>query len=200
MQNLKKFLLVFGLVLTIGLMVPSLFYIFNFWGGELSNDSQVWGTFGDYFGGVFNPVLALANLIIFIKITLIVANMQDISTQHTLIQEKKILMSGLMHDSIKELSNTLNTLGQRIQANQQQTDWEILVVLQTLNTFTNNYTHLFPEINSSEIVNELNHLVSIVRTKPYNKQDFIKSFDKYLNSKDQLIQNLHNQTINKLDI
>jgi hypothetical protein len=180
-------------------MIPSLFYIVNFWGGDLSKDPQIWGTFGDYFGGIFNPILALANLIIFIKLTLIVADMQDKSTQQALNYEKKILTSGLMHDSVKELSEVLNSLGQRIIANRQQTDWEVLRVQQTVTTFGNNYTHLFVDIDNTDLLNALNNLLNVVRTRPYSQQNFVTSFDTYLNAKDQYIQRLHHQTISKLE-
>lgn len=199
MNKLKVFLIVFGFILTIGLMIPSLFYIVNFWGGGLSKDPQIWGTFGDYFGGLFNPILALANLVIFIKLTLIVADMQDKTTQQALNYEKKILTSGLMHDSVKELSEMLNSLGQKIIANRQQTDWEILKVQQTVTTFGNNYTHLFADIDNRNILNELNNLLVIVRARPYNQQNFATSFNNYLDAKDRFIQLLHRQTISILD-
>jgi uncharacterized membrane protein len=199
MNKLRVFLIVFGFIITIGLMIPALFYVVNFWGGGLSNDPQIWGTFGDYFGGIFNPILALANLIIFIKLTMIVADMQDKSTKQALNFEKKILTSGLMHDSIKELSDVLNSLGQRIIVNRQQTDWEILKVRQTVTTFGNNYTHLFMNVDNRLVINELNNLLNVVRTRPYSQQNFATSFDNYLNAKDQYIQTLHRQTISILD-
>ncbi len=195
MVKFKTFLIVFGILLFIALTIPILFYTGNFWGQNISDDTQVWGTFGDYFGGIFNPLIAIANLIIFIKLTLIVADMQDKSTKQSLIFEKKILSSGLMHDSIKELSNVLNTLGQNIKANRNQTDWEILKVLQTTITFSNNYYHLFTDIDSQEIQDELNILLRVVRTRPYNQQNFVNSFNNYLNAKDKYIQKLHNQTM-----
>ena len=195
MRKFKTFLIIFGVFVFIALIIPILFYVGNFWGQNLSDDTQAWGTFGDYFGGIFNPLIAIANLIIFIKLTLIVADMQDKSTKQSLIFEKKILSSGLMHDSIKELSNVLNTLGQNIKANRNQTDWEILKVLQTTITFSNNYFHLFADINSQEIQDELNNLLRVVRTRPYNQQNFVNTFNNYLNAKDKYIQKLHNQTM-----
>lgn len=199
MNKLKIFLIVFGLVLTIALIIPSFFYIINFWGGELTEDPHIWGSFADYFGGIFNSIIALANLIIFIKLTLIVADMQDKSTQQSLNFEKKVLTSGLMNESLKEISAVLNSLGHNIIANRNQTDWEILKVLQTLTTFGNNYTHLFNDINNNDVQKDLNDLLRVIRTKPYNNQNFVSSFSEYLNTKDQYIQKLHRQTISILE-
>jgi hypothetical protein len=195
MKKLKVFLIVFGFIISIALLIPTLFYTVNFFGSSLSEDPQIWGAFGDYFGGLFNPVIAIANLVIFIKLTIIVADMQDKSNTQALGFQQKVLSSGLMHDSIKELSLTLNSLGQNIKANRTQTDWEVLKVLQTTTTFTNNYSHLFSDLDSRELQNELNDLLRIVRARPYNQQNFANSFNNYLNSKDRYIQKLHNQTV-----
>jgi len=195
MNKLKVFLVVFGLIFSIALIIPPLFYAVNFFGGRLSENPQIWGTFGDYIGGLFNPLLAIANLVIFIKLTIIVADMQEKSNVQALNFQQKVLTSGLMHDSIKELSATLNTLGQNIKVNRTQTDWEILKVLQTTTTFTNNYSHLFSDLDSRELQNDLNGLLTAVRARPYSQQNFANSFNNYLNSKDKYIQNLHNQTV-----
>lgn len=199
MRKLNGFLIMFSILLIVGLLIPTVFYITTFSGNVISHDPKYWGLFADYFGGLFNPIIALANLVIFIKLTLIVAEMQHKSTQQALNQEKKILISGLMHDSIKELSLVLNSLGEKIITNSGQTDWEILQVQQTVTTFGNNYAYLFPKIDNREVINDLKTMLQITRTTPYNKQSFADAFENYLNSKDAFIQTLHIQTISKLE-
>jgi hypothetical protein len=39
------------------------FYCCNFWGVPLSNDPAVWGQFGDYMGGILNPIIAFGALL-----------------------------------------------------------------------------------------------------------------------------------------
>lgn len=39
-------------------------YIINFWTVPISDDPAVWGTFGDYVGGIINTILSLSSLII----------------------------------------------------------------------------------------------------------------------------------------
>lgn len=199
MKELRKFLKVFGIILTIVLIIPSLFYIIIFGSGKFSNNPQIWGTFGDYFGGVLNPLLGLANLIIFIKLTLIVAENQDIATKQALSQEKKILISELMHDSAKELSFVLNSLAQKIISNIEKSEWEILNVKQTITTFGNNYSYLFKKIDTRDVVRDLNRMLNDVVSKPFNKNKFASSFEEYLNSKDIFLQSLFLQTISKLE-
>lgn len=199
MSKLKVFLTVFGICLSVLFLIPVLFFSINFWGADISTIPQDWGTFGDYFGGLLNPLIAIANLIIFIKLTIIVTDMQDKSTKQSLQFEKKVLISGLMHESIKDLSFILNSLGQNIIENKAQTEWEILKVMQNITTFTNNSSHLFSDIESNELQNELNTLLTLVKTKPFNQQSFATTLGVYLNRKDQYLQKLHNQTISILE-
>ena len=44
-------------VICLIVLVVSVFYFANFHNG-LSEKNEVWGTFGDYFGGILNPVIA----------------------------------------------------------------------------------------------------------------------------------------------
>lgn len=41
-------------------------YLINFYSSPLSGDPANWGQFGDYIGGVLNPLLAVTNLIVFV--------------------------------------------------------------------------------------------------------------------------------------
>ncbi len=198
MEKLKIFLISFGFILAIALIIPFLFYLVNFWGSPLSQNPQIWGTFGDYFGGIFNPILALANLVIFIKLTIIVTRIQDDSTTKSLIHQRRILVSELMHDSLKDISKTLNTLGQEIVANKDESKWEIIKVRQSVLTFSNNYTHLFDEIQSNELQQSLNDVLTANSAQPYVQQNFSNAFEKYLETKDQFIQSLHERVMEKL--
>jgi hypothetical protein len=50
-------------VYVIGVLVAS-FYLVFFWRNGLSNDPSDWGTLGDYFGGLMNPVVSFGTLIV----------------------------------------------------------------------------------------------------------------------------------------
>lgn len=53
-NNITKWL-TFILIVITGIVVAFYFYIFN---GQLSDKNEVWGAFGDYFGGILNPFIA----------------------------------------------------------------------------------------------------------------------------------------------
>lgn len=53
-----------------GLFIIStgLLYYFNFgYHGSISSDTAIWGQFGDYFGGVINPILSFISIILLIR-------------------------------------------------------------------------------------------------------------------------------------
>ncbi|MCX6186954.1 MAG: hypothetical protein NTU43_08165 [Bacteroidetes bacterium] len=62
MENLKqksKIVLCIGIIVCI---IPIIIYISKF-GTIISNDKSDWGTFGDYLGGVLNPIIGLLNIL-----------------------------------------------------------------------------------------------------------------------------------------
>lgn len=62
-SGLEKGVAIFGLIT---LLVVLGIYIYNFFNGGLSQDTEIWGQFGDYFGGVLGPVISLLALIAFL--------------------------------------------------------------------------------------------------------------------------------------
>lgn len=58
------------------LITPPAFYIRNFWGHPLSQSPSDWGVFGDYVGGVLNPIIGLLTLIATVFLAFIVYRYQ----------------------------------------------------------------------------------------------------------------------------
>lgn len=67
-----------GIIIAIVLIIiPLIFYVLNFHDQYFSSESSDWGTFGDYVGGVVNPVIGLLNVIVLIYLTLKIADIDD---------------------------------------------------------------------------------------------------------------------------
>ena len=54
-------------------IVPTIFFAWNFRNHELSDNIADWGAFGDYYGGIMNPMIAFLSLILLGTITWILA-------------------------------------------------------------------------------------------------------------------------------
>jgi len=52
-------------------------YCYNFGSSELSDNNDDWSTFGDYFGGIINPVVGIVNLALLYYITVLVSKSDD---------------------------------------------------------------------------------------------------------------------------
>ncbi|WP_396587752.1 hypothetical protein [Bermanella sp. R86510] len=73
-------------------------YILMFWGTPISKDPSYWGAFGDYLGGILNPIIAFASLILILK----TLSQNEI----VLMQSKQALIDSReeMKESTKQLS------------------------------------------------------------------------------------------------
>lgn len=59
-------------------------FLLKFWENKISDDPAVWGQFGDYFGGILNPMLSLINLIILTYLSIRLVNDEDERNKWTL--------------------------------------------------------------------------------------------------------------------
>lgn len=63
----KRYLILFCAIL----IIPIVIYLIHFWNGNLSDNTQDWGTFGDYLNGFFTPLIALVGVIVTFKLGII---------------------------------------------------------------------------------------------------------------------------------
>lgn len=62
------------LVPLIGILLP---YIYTFSNATLSTNPTDWGVFGDYIGGILNPIFSLINIILLVYLTYLVSKKDD---------------------------------------------------------------------------------------------------------------------------
>lgn len=189
----------FWFVLIISILIPVCILTGKFFGYPLSDNLQIWGVFGDYIGGFIGTIIALANLYVFVRLTILLGNIQSETTQQSIVNQNRILLSQLRQDAVAEVSRWLNTLGQNINAQNATPIWEVLKLEQAVDTFSNNYTHLFADLESTNLRQEITNLKTAINTTPYNAQVFSMTFGTYLREKDIFIQRLHRQIINGLN-
>lgn len=62
----KQFFITIASIL-ISIIIITGLYFWNFWKYPLSYEQSIWGSFGDYIGGILNPVLSFAAFILLLK-------------------------------------------------------------------------------------------------------------------------------------
>ncbi len=55
---------IFILISSTLLIIPILAYMIKFWKLNISDDTQIWGSFGDYLNGTFMPIIALLGVLV----------------------------------------------------------------------------------------------------------------------------------------
>lgn len=105
------------MVVGIVLLVPSLFYVYNFKSYNLSKSTEDWGTFGDFFGGVTNTIISLLSLIILTYISWIVSKFSSEENKKLYLLERRIeaydeLLKFLpkLHMTPKAISKKINLI------------------------------------------------------------------------------------------
>src|SRR5690242_2055719 len=79
-----------GIALLIIILTTVFFYILNFHSSKFSNDPTSWGVFGDYIGGVLNPIIALASLGVLGYLTHLVSTQTNEQSKSLFLLEKKM--------------------------------------------------------------------------------------------------------------
>ncbi|MGB3946539.1 MAG: hypothetical protein WBM13_01025 [Bacteroidia bacterium] len=120
-------------------------YIINFSSLDVSKNTADWGTFGDYFGGVLNPITALINILVFIYLTKVIAKTEELSNLNNLEYHKKLTLAELKHHSYIEFADKLDDLP-RILFNEELNKYadETTLLIIYVQSFIENMTHLFP--------------------------------------------------------
>lgn len=74
---IKRNVVLLGAILCLILFVPVIAYIVNFSNHQVSFDSSDWGTFGDYIGGIANPIIGIANVLVLYYLTVRIAETEN---------------------------------------------------------------------------------------------------------------------------
>jgi len=74
----------------------------------ISGSPQDWGVFGDYFGGILNPLLSFISICITIWLTAIINRFSKKNNESQIDAARRITLIQLKHEALKELRNELN--------------------------------------------------------------------------------------------
>lgn len=93
------------------LATPIVAYVWHFRNSDLSSDPQAWGVLGDYLGGLLNPVIAFANLVVFGRLTYLVALQSSKENKSLFLLERRMLA----YDEIAKFVKPINSFAQRME-------------------------------------------------------------------------------------
>lgn len=139
-------------------------YIINFYNFPISKNSQTWGTFGDYFGGILNPIIGILNLGALIYITFQIASNEEQRNINGLSNQKQFALYSLKHDSLKELNKILEKVQPELVKSDDQSELNLIFIRNDLNAYINTNSYLFPSLNKKHwtpIIESMDKLAKI---------------------------------------
>lgn len=145
MKDLKRVALIIllfgGLIISVALII----FFYRFAQYELSNITQDWGVFGDYIGGVLNPIIGLMNFGLLIAISVFVAKFDS----HRQFNEYRYLSYNELCKKFDDTENSSNQLDE---------------LIKFLEDFKFNNQFLFPKENNPIFNSLVDNLIE--RVKP----------------------------------
>jgi tetratricopeptide (TPR) repeat protein len=175
-----------GIIVTILLILPIGIYIINFYSNGISKNPENWGVFGDFFGGVLNPIISLIGTILLGYLTYMVSKISSEENKNLFKYEQKVIAYQKIANITSEIDYAMDKvkihndfmisygkLGKEEKAIEHYTIAmeSLLITLSklsiTLNNFSINYSHLFKYDFESK---EFKKLTS-------NSKDYFQSFD-----------------------
>jgi uncharacterized membrane protein len=149
-KPIRKILLPFSIVLLIGILTPIVFYVYQFSGSSLSEDPNNWGVLGDYFGGILNPIISIASLIILSYLTYLVSEQSNEKNKTLVVFQKRLTA----YEELTKPFTDINLLGIRISTALQFTNQlelltpesklqKLMKMKQELSQITNTFTEYY---------------------------------------------------------
>ena len=83
-MNIKRLLIISWVVAILVIVAALLPFIIRFYSHTISDKQEHWGQFGDYFGGILNPIISLISLIVLTYISISVYKIEDQRNEFTL--------------------------------------------------------------------------------------------------------------------
>lgn len=201
-RKLRIFLIWFWILLGISLLVTIGFFLSKFHSAGLSGEPANWGTFGDYFGGITQSIFAFANLIIFVKLTILLAAYQKTQSSNELDLQKRIVLTQLKSDVVKNISDKLNSFFEIIKDSSQKR-LDLINLAGQVDSFSKHNSHLFAGLtNNSDIAKSLIEIANCYKINYGSEEEKIQDLKikvtQFYSERDKFIQGLHVQILDAI--
>jgi hypothetical protein len=118
-------------------------YMFWFWGNPISSDSSDFGAFGDYFGGILNPLIGIGNLLALIYISIFISKIEGNREEQQFLLQKEYALYTLKHESLKDISIILEKV-QLVLIDRNNVRLQLILIRNEFNAYITLNSYLFP--------------------------------------------------------
>lgn len=187
-KNLNK-IIILGICIA---FIPVFIFMLQFspFKYNLSSLIEDWGTFGDYISGTVGLIINAINLIVFILLTIEIANLDSRKNEKNRIFETQKLISNLQYEAIKqfeikvgELTDNIGNHSIKNVANQPVNNkpilWDIFKTENYFEGFLRTYMDLFPEMNGVSLQNDIRNIKNYFLTSQSNPDILTVYFESF---------------------
>jgi hypothetical protein len=200
-MNAKSIYFLIGCISSI-FTVCTMWLYFSQFSGSYSKEQADWGAFGDYVGGVLNPIIGFLNLGVLIYISVLVNKSDREIRQRDRDSERQNALYSLRNEAIKEVQNILKEIEKFHSSSEPGDSGLIVISYMKLDSFFIYNKHLFPFLENEQsqpLLKSSRHISKAAQTLKefddieysYEFQDAMGSYggswDCYLREKNSLI-------------
>lgn len=187
--------IIIGIILVAVLSLYAIFYH-----DGISNNVNDWSAFGNYFSGFMMPFLTIANIVVFIELTIAISDYEAKRSVKEMEQQKSLLIMQFRRQSIESFYQHINHLfeeKEKIKGNIEQMYADAIVFLKKFIDIDIKY---FDCEKAPFIEHKIRHLLTqleiiyydMTTKKQFNSDKFMRSFD----IKNEIIDSLVSSTLN----
>lgn len=180
------------------LLIGALSFYAWYYHNGISNNVNDWSAFGNYFSGFMMPFLTIANIVVFIELTIAISDYEEKRSAKEMEQQKALLVMQFRRQSIESFYQHINRLFE------EKKDGDIVKMyaeaIEYLQRFIDIDLKYFDcdkilliERNIRHLLTQLNiiHLDILIK-KQFNSDIYMKSID----LKNEIINSLVSSTLN----
>jgi hypothetical protein len=162
-------------------ITPLIFYLFYFKTLTISNNPSDWGPFGDFIGGLVNPVLSAFNLGALIYLTYTVSQIEEKRNVTNNSHQKEIFISELRMLALKEFSQCRASFVENMFTSQKLSDYNVRVTIfqSEWSELIRQYTFLFQGCIDDDWISELRSMVERTRQDHNKVISFHETYPNY---------------------
>lgn len=188
----EKLLFFVGIPITAILLINLLYYL-NFHGSGVSKSTTVWGEYGSYISGV----TSILNLIVFIFLTVYVAQLGDSNNKKQLKTQKKIIEAQFRQSELDKLVEQFNKPHENLLLSEcKPTFLSFSLLYSQIVYIVKQKKNIFPILESKELsiivqtyITDIDTLLSIICKVDYYKQLSEEAQEKYIKLSTQIMRN-----------
>lgn len=152
---IKRIIIAFGIFLLIILIIPIIIYSINFHNHFISMDSSDWGTFGDFIGGITNPIIGIVNVLVLVYLTLKISEIEKNNRSIDQTNRENENLDGIRLEGFKELNSFFMRLVKRIANDTPIENTEKVSIKFEFDGIIHPYIDLFKTFDNTKRINEL---------------------------------------------